>query len=241
MRKQIEVITVDTGNTSIKSSEVVNGTLINSQKWNSMDDLVNGYPDLPIVVSSVNKSHLEALKDKRCSSRILLLDHQVKIPIKIDYDTPETLGADRIAAAVGAHHLFPNQNNIIIDLGTCLTIDSIDKQGIYHGGSISPGLIMRMQSMARYTANLPDISHEWKTIGEYLLGKTTKQSLFNGSFKGLLYEINGAVETLKENMASCNVILSGGDAHFFESRIKAHIFAVSKIVEIGLYRIWKYQ
>ena len=95
--------------------------------------------------------------------------------------------------------------------------------------------------MADYTKSLPDISSEWEQIDQQLLGKTTRQSLLNGSYFGLLNEINASIETIKQDFTSINIILTGGDAKFFESRLKAHIFAGSKIVEIGLYRIWLHQ
>ena len=237
---KIEVIVVDAGNTSVKSSEVVNGELVNSKQWKSLGELATFYPDLPIAISVVNEN-LDELKKKYTEPRFFILDHVTRLPIKIDYLTPETLGVDRIAVAVGARHLFPKENNLVIDLGTCVTMDLIDDQGIFRGGSISPGLVMRMKAMADYTANLPDISKEWLQVEERTFGKTTKECLFNGSFKGLLHEINGTIETLRADFASLNIIICGGDAHFFDSRIKAHIFAGSKIVEIGIYRIWKHQ
>ena len=98
-----------------------------------------------------------------------------------------------------------------------------------------------MQSMAVSTANLPDISEEWEKIGQNFLGKSTKECLNSGSYLGIINEINGFKSKLEAEFTSLNVILSGGDAHHFESNIKAHIFAGSKIVLTGLYRIWKNQ
>ena len=73
------------------------------------------------------------------------------------------------------------------------------------------------------------------------MAKPQRKVLRSGAFNGLLNEINATIETIRTDFASINIILTGGDAKFFESRLKAHIFAGSKIVEIGLYRIWKYQ
>ena len=159
----------------------------------------------------------------------------------MDYLTPETLGADRIAAAVGANDLFPNQNNVIIDLGTCMTIDLVDSSGTFKGGVIAPGMKMRMKSMASFTSALPDISEDEISRDSGILGKTTQECLWSGSFWGIYHEINGVIRTLEADFTSLNIIVTGGDAHYFESNLKAHIFAGSKIVQRGLYRIWKHQ
>ncbi|MEM6829207.1 MAG: type III pantothenate kinase [Bacteroidota bacterium] len=240
MQEDIEVVVIDIGNTTIKSAEVRDGQFSNQKYWKSTEDLLNFYSTEFLAISTV-RDHVEKLKGQFQNPRILVLDPSLALPIRLAYDTIETLGIDRIALSVGANHLFPGQNNLVIDLGTCVTLDLVDDKGVFRGGTISPGLSMRMKAMAHYTSNLPDISNEWQKIPEQTLGQSTKTCLLNGSLKGLLYEINGTLETLKQDFASLNIILCGGDAQFFESRIKAHIFAGSKIVELGIYRIWKHQ
>ncbi len=237
MDEKIEVILIDVGNSSVKTTEVMNGKFVNTKVWSeSISSVIAHYHSLPMIISSVKKLSSELLDDN-----ITVLSHLSKLPIKLDYDTPDTLGADRIAAAVGAMEMFPAENNLIIDLGTCMTIDLIEKDGIFRGGVIAPGLKMRMKSMAHFTDKLPDISAEWENIKSGELGKSTKQCLFSGSYWGIIHEINGVLQTLRHDFTSLNTILTGGDAYFFESKLKAHIFAGSKIVQRGLYRIWKYQ
>ncbi|MEQ6167333.1 type III pantothenate kinase [Ekhidna sp. MALMAid0563] len=238
MDEKIEVILIDVGNSSVKTTEVVNGEFINTRVWTEgLSSVLAHYRATPIMISSVRKLPEEL----ELNDNITVLSHLIKLPIKLDYDTPETLGADRIAAAVGVMEKFPEENNLIIDLGTCMTIDLVEKGGIFKGGVIAPGLKMRMKSMAHFTDKLPDISSEWEHIMSGELGKSTKQCLFSGSYWGIIHEINGVLQTLRQDFTSLNTILTGGDAHFFESKLKAHIFAGSKIVQRGLYRIWKYQ
>ncbi len=237
MSEKLEVILVDIGNSSIKTTEVIDGAFSHTQTWQNLDEILAKYPNTPFMISSVRKISPERLG----RGDALLLSHKTPLPITIDYKTPETLGADRIAAAVGAAEVFPGKNNLVIDLGTCMTIDLIDAAGVFRGGIISPGLTMRMKAMANYTDQLPDISSEWKVIQSNELGKSTKECLLSGSFWGIINEINGIIRTLEKDFTSLNTILTGGDAHFFESKLKAHIFAGSKIVQKGLYRIWKYQ
>lgn len=240
MTDKIEVILVDIGSSIIKSVEVTNGEFKNQRTWETIQQLKGNYKEIPFAISTVrnNQSELKSLFD---GSNSMVLDHTCKLPIKLDYETPETLGADRIALAVGATELFPNENNLVIDLGTCATLDLVDSSKVFHGGIIAPGLMMRMKAMSTFTQSLPDISEEWQELGSLEIGKSTKQSLLAGSFNGLLKEINSTIKTFEQDFASINIILTGGDAKFFESRLKAHIFAGSKIVEIGLYRIWKHQ
>ncbi|MEP1096627.1 MAG: type III pantothenate kinase [Cyclobacteriaceae bacterium] len=240
MSEKIEVLLVDLGSTAIKSAEVVNGEILNRKTWSTIGEVKKHYQDTAFIVSSVRKN-LPELREIFYGDHDIVLSHETKLPIKLDYRTPESLGPDRIALSVGANHLFPKNDNLIVDLGTCVTMDIINKKGVFLGGSISPGLRMRMKAMSKFTDSLPDISDEWHTIEVGDQGKTTKESLLRGSFHGIVNEINGTIKTVSRDFASINIILTGGDANFFESRIKAHIFAGSKIVEIGLYRIWKYQ
>lgn len=237
MSEKLEVILVDIGNSSIKTTEVVGESFNETVTWNHLDDVVARYRGTAMMISSVRRINPDILNGINAT----VLSYKTPLPIALDYDTPETLGPDRIAAAVGVNELFPNKNNLVIDLGTCMTIDLIDQSNVFRGGIISPGLQMRMKAMAHYTDRLPDISTEWMGIDAAELGKSTKECLYSGSFWGIIHEINGAIRTLEQDFTSLNTILTGGDAHFFESKLKAHIFAGSKIVQKGLYRIWKYQ
>ncbi|MEQ8905083.1 type III pantothenate kinase [Ekhidna sp.] len=237
MSEDIKVILVDIGNSSIKTTEVVGGRFQETLIWKDLQQALDRYGESPLMVSSVRKL------DERLSGKtnIEVLSHLTRLPISLNYKTPETLGADRIAAAVGVFDLFPDMDNLIIDLGTCMTIDLVEKTGVFRGGVISPGLVMRMKAMAHFTDQLPDISGEWQEFNSSELGQSTRECLFSGSFWGIVHEINGVIQTLEKDFTSLNMIMTGGDAHYFESKVKAHIFAGSKIVQKGLYRIWKYQ
>ena len=74
------------------------------------------------------------------------------IPITNRYRTPQTLGADRLAAVVGARELKPDENLLIIDAGTCITYEIVDKMGNYWGGNIAPGMQMRLHALHDFTA-----------------------------------------------------------------------------------------
>ncbi len=233
MNGNIEVILVDIGNTQLKYAEVIDGSIGAVKTHEQLSKLMTAYSSTtPFMACSTRPGVLP-------SPNLNLLDYKTSVPIKVAYETPETLGMDRLAAAVGAHELFPNRDTLIIDMGTCITMDLVTKDATFLGGIITPGLKMRMKSMNAFTANLPDISERWQDINLKALGSTTEECLLAGSLGGVLNEIQGAIDKLSQDFTSINVILTGGDAQYFESNLKAHIFAGSKIVLTGLYRIWK--
>lgn len=170
----------------------------------------------------------------------LELDNETPTPIKINYDTPKTLGSDRIALAVGAQTLFPNKNCLIIGTGTCITTNFIDEKACYQGGSIAPGLTLRLQSLHTFTDMLPLIEYK-KDVSSYnLIGKSTKGSIESGVFNGAFAEIDGIIYRYKQNYKDLTVILTGGDQEIFAKNLKSIIFANSNIQAIGLNRILNY-
>jgi type III pantothenate kinase len=159
------------------------------------------------------------------------------VPLVKDYDTPETLGADRVAAAVGATVLFPDEELVVIDMGTCITYDYVDRREHFQGGLISPGMRMRFQAMHTFTLRLPLIE---AIEVPSLIGKSTRHAMQSGVMNGLIAEINGIVDAYRSQSPNCRVVLCGGDVPFFESLLKPPIFVVSELVLIGLNRILQY-
>jgi type III pantothenate kinase len=159
------------------------------------------------------------------------------MPLKILYKTPATLGVDRLAAACGARALFPLQHCLTIDAGTCVTFDFIDMDGNYYGGAISPGMNMRFQALHTFTARLPLVS----PAGEAnLIGDSTESSIRSGVINGLAAEIDGIIHQYQLKFEGLRAILCGGDALFFENKLKASIFASPELVLVGLNSILIY-
>jgi len=159
------------------------------------------------------------------------------LPVHIAYKTPQTLGADRRASVVGANFLYKNRNNLIVDLGTCITYDLIDYVGTYHGGGISPGVEMRLKAMHKFTSKLPVVSAKGSPE---LIGKTTKECMASGAINGTIAELDGIISQYKQFFEDLNIIFCGGGAIFFETKIKDHIFAVPNLVLVGLNQILRY-
>ncbi len=156
------------------------------------------------------------------------------VPIKNSYRTPETLGQDRLAAAVGAHWLMPDRNVMIADFGTAITVDVVTTEGEYLGGNILPGVWCRFRSLHEFTANLPmcDFTESYP-----LLGGTTTEAIVSGVLNGVVFEMEGYMERLNRRFENLSVIFTGGDAKFFVDRLKNTIFANYDLVTIGLNRI----
>jgi len=165
------------------------------------------------------------------------LDHETELPIKNLYETPETLGKDRIAAAVGANEFFPNQNLLIIDAGTAITYDLVSEKNEFIGGNISPGLQMRFKALNQFTGKLPLVSYfdEFQNIG-----RNTTEAIRAGVQNGILYEIAQTIELFNKNYKNLQIVMTGGDSIFFDKKLNYTIFVHFNITLIGLNRILEY-
>ena len=235
-------LVIDWGNTRLKTGWFAGSTLVETARYASLDQLLADLEKRPIghlLVSSTSwpageiRARLLGL-----TSDFWVLDNQTHLPIRKAYDTPATLGADRVAAAVGAITLFPEQDCLVLDLGTCLTADLVDRNAVFQGGLISPGLRMRFRAMHEQTARLPLIDEptEWPGI----TAKNTQAAMQSGVMNGLSFEMNGIIDLYRQERPGIVVILCGGDAPAFESRLKPPIFAVPELVLTGLNRILRY-
>jgi len=190
-----------------------------------------------VIIASVRKGIGKIVNKISTVAPAIVLSHTTPIPIKSIYKTPSTLGVDRISSVVGAHHLYPNKNILVIDIGTCITYDLIDEKETYHGGGISPGVDMRLKAMHKFTSKLPVVSAKRKTE---LIGKTTKECMMSGAVNGTSAEIEGIILRYRQFFNDLTIIFCGGGANFFETKIKDHIFAVPNLVLVGLNQILRF-
>ncbi|MBK6931488.1 MAG: type III pantothenate kinase [Saprospirales bacterium] len=142
----------------------------------------------------------------------LELTHETPLPFHNRYRTPETLGRDRLAAVAGAQALFPGANCLVVDCGTCIKYDLLLGEGVYAGGNIAPGAVMRIRAMHAYTARLPEVPMQ---MPAEVIGDSTETALQNGALRGAALEILGFVQAFAGRANPLKVILSGGDAAFF--------------------------
>jgi type III pantothenate kinase len=226
-------LVIDVGNTTVKLAAFEGNVLVEAFEGLTTDAAIErsrAIAPVHILISSVGgpvQPFQEALKGK---STIRILDHTLPVPLTNRYETPETLGADRLAAVAGAKVLYPNESCLVIDLGTCITYDFIDQENNYLGGSISPGLRMRLKAMHTFTARLPLLEPE----AAPLIGRNTRQAMLSGAVNGMAAELTGIIQEYAEQFGPFRILTCGGDAAFFERRIKAAIFVVPTLVLIGL-------
>lgn len=166
--------------------------------------------------------------------RYIELNPSTPIPIINGYSTPQTLGSDRLAAACAVFELNKGEQSLIIDAGTAMTIDFVDKKGIFTGGFISPGLRMRIKALHEYTDKLPVTNPDT----EYNFPATnTVEAITGGVVNGMIYELESYINNFVKNGNKGMIFLTGGDCYFFEKRLKSIIFAEPNLVAIGLNEI----
>lgn len=167
----------------------------------------------------------------------LWLDHHTPLPLVNAYQTPHTLGPDRMAAAVGAWSEAPGQNLLIIDAGTCVTYDIVSAAGVFEGGNIAPGLTMRLQAMHDYTRRLPLVEVPPRLPW---IGRNTAEALQAGGIGGMVLEMAGMMAKYRRRWKNLKVFLTGGDANFFGNHLKRRIFVSPELVLKGLNQILLY-
>lgn len=154
-----------------------------------------------------------------------------KFPIINAYQTPESLGTDRLAVAAGSQIYAKGSNVLVIQIGTCITYEFIDKNSVYYGGAISPGTLMRFESLHHFTGKLPLV--EYREISN-ITGKNTQDSILSGVLFGIIFEIDGNIEKYKKSYPDLRIIMTGGGAKYFDKLLKNEIFAIPNLVIIGL-------
>ena len=231
---------IDLGNTSAKCGIFDGNELVEKLEGLNIDqliDVVNSRLPANVILSSVNQDVAiiasKITEDVNC----LIMSHHVPLPIKNRYETRDTLGLDRLAAAVGANNLFPYKDNLVVDAGTCITYDLVNKKGEYEGGAISPGIHLRFRSIHEFTANLPLVEAEEKPA---LIGKTTKGSILSGVLHGTIAEITQMIRMYASKFADLQIIVCGGDSHWLKRNLSADVTFIPDLVLIGLNRILGY-
>lgn len=188
-----------------------------------LQQILNQFKPATAIISSVqNKIFLwETMLEKQLKT--FRFQHQMAKSITNHYQQPEKLGLDRLAAVVGAHFLYPKNSSLVIDAGTCITYDSVDAEGNYYGGSISPGLKMRFKALKHFTKKLPLIEAEINFA--QISGNNTQNAILSGIQNGLRYEAEGFIKKHAEQQQQTNILLTGGDLNFFDTHLKNSIFA----------------
>jgi len=232
-------LAIDIGNTRVKYSvfnkdEAMRSRAVDVLPEKEIVRLFKEYPITHSILSSVSSVE-DGLKEFLAkNSRLVILDNETPLPIRNLYKTPHTLGKDRIAAVAGAYALYPNEHVLVLDIGTAITYEFLNKDAEYLGGGISPGIRLRLKALNSYTTHLPLIEPE---PVNYLIGRSTKESILSGVINGVRLELDGVISEYSALYSGLRVLMTGGDSAFFETTLKSKIFAIPNLVLIGLNKI----
>jgi type III pantothenate kinase len=221
-------LVVDIGNSFSKlalfnNRELTSVTQVNNLTGYYLRNFLEQHTVHNSVISSVS-SEISVFEDVlQQQSNYIRFSASSRARIISRYKTPQTLGLDRYAGVIGAQALYPAQSCLVIDAGSCITYDFIDDNGIYYGGSISPGIRMRLKAMNRFTGRLPLIEPDFQVNADH--GDDTRSALLTGVQKGIIYEALGFIKSYQEKWPEVKVILCGGDVNFFDTELKNSIFA----------------
>ncbi len=236
-------LVIDVGNTRIKLAvfelntlkELVVATIETFME--SVQTISHQYKINQAIISSVANVPNEIINYLEKHFPLIQLNQSTKVPFLNRYETPESLGVDRIALVTAAATQFSHQNVLIIDAGTCITYDFISAKNEYFGGAISPGLEMRLKAMHAFTDKLPLLPLIDENIS---IGNNTKNSLYFGTINGVIAEIEGFIKHFQSKNKKLTVVLTGGDSIFLAKRLKNSIFANPNFLLEGLNNILAY-
>ena len=243
---------IDQGNSRTKvalmtdEGKMINHFIYKSFSSAEVERLFDLYAITDSIISSVVNIEAAVVNTlHRRSQHFVLFDHNTPVPIINRYDTPQTLGQDRLAAAVGAKSLNPEENLLIIDAGSAITYDFVSAEGEYMGGNIAPGLKMRFVMLQRMTKKLPLVEVDENELIP-LFGKNTRDAIAAGVIRGVAYEVKGYMRTLGEKVPHFRTFLTGGNAPYVLNNVrtsrteKREIRYEKHLVLIGLNEILRF-
>lgn len=235
---------IDIGNSKVKVAVFAGPEIIYRNQWSAMGpgkilDIAAEFPDIKdVIICSVRPQQTELVGNlKKYFPNIIVFNEFTAIPVVNLYETRDTLGKDRLAAVAGANNNYPGRNVLVIDAGTAITYDIIDENAQYLGGNISPGLSMRFRALHDYTGKLPLVKPGSKVPA---LGKRTEDAIAAGVQNGIIFEMDSYIELFKKDFSDLVIILTGGDANYFDKKLKSTIFVDSNLIFTGLNRILTY-
>ena len=238
------ILAIDVGNTRIKCAlfeqNTILGTFVSYKKefQKNIENILNSNKNITnLIVASVGTIEKADFLAYENQVKVHFVSNNSIFPFENLYQTPKTLGTDRLVLATGAVIRFPGQNRLVIDAGTCVTYDFINDKNQYLGGAISPGIRLRYQSLHNYTAKLPLLSIQEP---DNFIGNSTENSIHSGIINGLTNEIDGFIDQYKQQYSNFIIILTGGDAEFLAKRLKNTIFANPNFLLESLNQTFQY-
>lgn len=198
----------------------------------SLEYLLKEYKIIKAICSSVRKED-ESIENMLGEAGISLhkLSHTSRLPFRSLYETPRTLGTDRIAALAFGYNKYPGRNVLLIDAGTAVTYDLLNESGVFEGGNISPGIGIRYRALNEFTGRLPLVSPDNKYD---ILGRNTENAIRSGVQQGLVFEINEYIRNLKKTHRNLEILMTGGDARYLSEKVEHKVSYEKDMIIEGL-------
>ncbi|HQQ94571.1 MAG TPA: type III pantothenate kinase [Bacteroidia bacterium] len=236
-------LVLDFGNTRLKAALFKEKECLQTLVFDKPEDLLSSNllsnPIQQIALASVTQDHITLVEELKRTYKVLVFNAETPIPLKNLYQSPATLGSDRILASIGSYSQFPDKNVLTIDAGTCIKYNFVNSKNEFLGGAISPGIQMRLKAMHHYTAALPDLEIEPEF--DQLIGDTTRTSMLSGAQIGAIQEVQACINIYFMQYPTLQVVLTGGDAGLLSKRLKKPFFANPNSVLTGLNTTLLYQ
>lgn len=234
-----KTICFDFGNTRLKAAlfeddDFTGEFLLDNDRTDTIEKILTEHKPHKAILSSVVEHNAEMEELLRAKTVFHKVSHLTKINFTIPAAKPETIGADRLALCAAAARFFPEKNNLIIGLGSCITYNFMNQYRQFLGGGISPGMEMRFKAMQYYTAKLPLVQKDWNFP---LIGYDTKTNMQSGVIAGMAFEIDGFISAYAAKYENFNAVLTGGDTAYFAGQLKNRIFADYNFLFKGLYAL----
>lgn len=239
-------LVIDAGNTLTKSAlfsgnEIASFSSFEGISAESIKRTLELHPSVKnIILSSVVDHDKEISNFLNGKYHFIELSHDTSLPLENLYESPQTLGKDRLAAAVGANFIYRGQDVLAIDAGTCIKYDYVNANNQYMGGAISPGIEMRFKALNQFTDKLPLVQYKYF---DQLIGRNTEGSILSGVMNGITEEVKGVIARYEQQYPDIKVVFTGGYLKFFEKSFniggkgKSNIFADPFLVLKGLNHI----
>lgn len=233
---------IDIGNTTQKVALVENGQIVLTVRLPDFTAMEKFISDLEQPVEKAIISTVRDVPESFTTGIIRVagffhnLTHKSLFPFKIDYETPETLGMDRLAAIAGAYNKYGEKNVLVIDAGTAVTYDLLTDM-TYRGGAISPGLDIRFRALNSFTGRLPLVERNEDTD---FPARSTVAGINCGVVNGIVFEINEYIRTFKKTYPEGLVVMTGGDSDFLAAKTALRLKVDADLVTRGLNFILEY-
>jgi len=248
------LLACDIGNTNIKTGLFKGDTLAERKMFKDSISFGTYLQSISVdkiaassVVPAITNSITKTCKELK-NITPFIISREALFNLEVNYNSPETLGIDRLCSAEGAFYLYgisEDYNNyqegtyiLSVDLGTATTINVVSYPGLFTGGIIAPGITMMFESLNKNTAQLPNASEKYY---DDFIGQSTFSSIASGVLNSAAGLIKSTIEYLKSDRkaASLKIFITGGNAEKLIPYLNFEFKYVPELVLLGVKTIYE--